>query len=335
MEPQRIRRNKSMNLMVINDENCRKVSFKKRKSTLKKKASQLSTMCDVNVCMVCFGPDGTVETWPENRSDVLDLMVKNKNMSEKSREEGKQKYNLLGFLEDKKRKLSEKLKRRVEEEIMGKNLKESMLKNNLGSAVSGWDERLDLFSKEELVGLCGSVDSKLYEMREKIRFLQMIKKEKAAEVQTSQVVHVDDPNNLNYDLMKFNGDCFYNNQQNWPRDYHGRMMSSNFGWCDNSDFGIPENLPFLDENYNNDHMGMFDIINNVVFQKKISLGFADHANMGLKTESFGLMGESSDNHCFQSDNHFIFSHTSPWSAVHQVLPVSMRPSPQFSDQSPY
>ncbi|KAH7574185.1 hypothetical protein JRO89_XS03G0263200 [Xanthoceras sorbifolium] len=319
-----------MNLKV-DDENCKKVSFKNRKSTLKKKATQLSTLCDVNVCMVCFGPDGTVETWPENRSDVLDLIIKYKNLSEEGREKKKQKCNLLGFLEDKKRKLVDKLNRKVDDSSS------MLLKNNLaGSAVLAWDERLNLFLEEELVGLCVSLDSKLQETRDKIRTLQTIEKDKKAfEVENNhEVDHVNVANNLNYDLMRFNGDCFHSNQpinlaNYWPRDYHGRMMrSNNFGWSDNSNVGRQEILPFIEEKYNYDHMGIVDINNNLVSENKFSLGFADHANMRLENEeNFGLMGES--------NQYFMLSHTSPASALHEILPISMRPLLPFFNQSTY
>ncbi|KAJ6715508.1 BOX PROTEIN putative-RELATED [Salix viminalis] len=35
------------------------MSFSKRTKTLKKKAHEIQTLCDVRVCMVCFGPDST------------------------------------------------------------------------------------------------------------------------------------------------------------------------------------------------------------------------------------------------------------------------------------
>lgn len=47
----------------------------KRKSTLKKKASELATLCDVRVCMVCFGPDESgAETRPEQKTEVLGVI---------------------------------------------------------------------------------------------------------------------------------------------------------------------------------------------------------------------------------------------------------------------
>ncbi|TXG62091.1 hypothetical protein EZV62_013454 [Acer yangbiense] len=197
---------------------------------------------------------GRVETWPENHSDVLDLIGKFGGSSEKAREKGKQKYNLVGFLGDKKRKLDEKLnkKRKNPEDD------ESVKNYDPGSVISAWDERLDRFSEEELVGLCSCLDSKLQELRDQIRVIQMKKKEKAP------VVELQNPEI-------------------------------------NSKFERQENLAFLNENYNNNHVGMVNMNNN--------LGFEDH--------------------------HFMPSHTSPTHLqLHQqVLPISMRlPLPFSSDQ---
>ncbi|KAK4846018.1 hypothetical protein QYF36_012016 [Acer negundo] len=270
-ETQRIWRNRMMRFMD-NETYGKVISFRKRISTLKKKAAQLSTLCDVDVCMVCFGPDRTVETWPENRSDVLDLIGMYGGLSEKAREKGKQKYNLLWFLGDKKRKLDEKLnkKRKNHQD------EESVKNYNPGSVFPAWDEKLDRFSEEELVGLCGCLDSKLQELREQISVLQFKnKKGKAVDDFQNHEVRFDHlNNNLNYDHMRFNGDCFYNQQIN-------------------SEFGKPENSPFSDENYNNNHVGMVTINNNSLgFETNFSLGFA-HANMGLMRteESFGLIGD--------------------------------------------
>ncbi|KAJ6433037.1 hypothetical protein OIU84_020130 [Salix udensis] len=50
-------------------------SFEERKQTLKKKASELATLCDVPVCIVCVNPDGTTETWPEEEARVVDVLM--------------------------------------------------------------------------------------------------------------------------------------------------------------------------------------------------------------------------------------------------------------------
>ncbi|KAI9191055.1 hypothetical protein LWI28_002944 [Acer negundo] len=306
---QKIRRNK---LMSFKDE---VISFNNRKSTLKKKAAQLSTLCDVEVCMVCFGPDNSVETWPENRSDVLDLIGKYGAFSEKERKKGKERYNLLGFLRDKKRKTDEKLNKKR------KNLEDNESVKNFypRSVFLAWDERLDLFSEEKLVGLCGCLDSKLQELREQITVIQMKKKEKApiVELQNPEVRfdHLNNKN-LNYDLTRLiNSDnCFYDQQIN-------------------SEFRRPENLAVLGGNYNNNHVGMVNMNNNLGFDTKFSLGFAHQSNMGLMRtdESVGLIGESSN--YFQYVDHFMPSHPSPtYQQLQEVLPISMRRSLPFSDQ---
>ncbi|KAK2661098.1 hypothetical protein Ddye_007631 [Dipteronia dyeriana] len=304
-ETQKIRKSK---LMSFKNE---VISIKKRKSTLKKKAAQLSTLCNAEVCMVCFGPDKTVETWPENRSNVLDLIGKYGGLSEKEREKAKQKYNLVGFLSDKKRKMYEKLNKKR------KNRDESVKNYDPGSEFPAWDERLDLFSEENLVGLCGCLDSKLQELREQIRVLQMKnKKDKKVDEFQNHKVCFNHPSykNLNYDLSRLINDdnCLYDQQIN-------------------SEFGRLENLAFLGGNYNNNHVGMVNMNNNLGLDKNNSLGFAHQSNMGLMRteESVGLIGESSN--YFQSVDHFMPSHPSTYLQFQEVLPISMRPQ-LFSDQ---
>lgn len=50
-------------------------SYEERKQTLKKKASELATLCDVPVCLVCVNPDGSTETWPEEEERVVDVLM--------------------------------------------------------------------------------------------------------------------------------------------------------------------------------------------------------------------------------------------------------------------
>ncbi|XP_030970073.1 agamous-like MADS-box protein AGL53 [Quercus lobata] len=61
----------------------RKTSFKLRNPTLKKKAMELSALCDIPVCVISYdaaeGADGKAETWPESRDDVKALIHDYKN----------------------------------------------------------------------------------------------------------------------------------------------------------------------------------------------------------------------------------------------------------------
>jgi hypothetical protein len=50
-------------------------SYEERKQNLKKKASELATLCDVPVCLVCVNPDGSTETWPEEEERVVDVLM--------------------------------------------------------------------------------------------------------------------------------------------------------------------------------------------------------------------------------------------------------------------
>ncbi|CAI9767820.1 unnamed protein product [Fraxinus pennsylvanica] len=53
---------------------AKKKAFLTRKECIKKKTMELSVLCDVKACTVIIGPDGQVETWPENRSDVREVI---------------------------------------------------------------------------------------------------------------------------------------------------------------------------------------------------------------------------------------------------------------------
>ncbi|KAL2541560.1 SRF-type transcription factor family protein [Abeliophyllum distichum] len=55
-------------------EKAMKKSFKTRKESIKKKTMELSVLCDVKACAVIIAPDGTVETWPENRNHVQEVI---------------------------------------------------------------------------------------------------------------------------------------------------------------------------------------------------------------------------------------------------------------------
>jgi SRF-type transcription factor (DNA-binding and dimerisation domain) len=56
---------KKVNLAWIQNDAIRRATFKKRKKGLIKKASELSTLCGVDTCVVIYGPqDQKPEVWP-------------------------------------------------------------------------------------------------------------------------------------------------------------------------------------------------------------------------------------------------------------------------------
>ncbi|CAA6668137.1 unnamed protein product [Spirodela intermedia] len=42
----------------------------KRRAVIKRKAMELGKLCDIVTLLVCFGPRGQLETWPEDRQEV-------------------------------------------------------------------------------------------------------------------------------------------------------------------------------------------------------------------------------------------------------------------------
>jgi hypothetical protein len=90
----KILRNRSTDF--IEDEKSRRKAFMKRITTLKKKAEELSTLCDVEVCMVCFGLDGKFHVFPEEPEKAKAIILKQKECSSKGIS-CKKKLNLAGL----------------------------------------------------------------------------------------------------------------------------------------------------------------------------------------------------------------------------------------------
>ncbi|KAK1361539.1 hypothetical protein POM88_046013 [Heracleum sosnowskyi] len=56
-------------------------SYNNRKECIKMKTMQLATLCGVNACTVIFGPDGEIESWPENRKEAKAIIDKFKDLT--------------------------------------------------------------------------------------------------------------------------------------------------------------------------------------------------------------------------------------------------------------
>ncbi|KAK3212726.1 hypothetical protein Dsin_017432 [Dipteronia sinensis] len=272
----------------------KRFNYLKRKTTLLKKANQLSKLCDVNVCMVCFGPDKKAETWPENKSEVCDIISKYKLGYNMGKEK---KHNLVGFLENKKKKLEEKSNKKT-------------VKKNLGggcSVYSTWDERLDRFSEEELVGLCGRLDSKLQNLTDKINLKKKKKNQKALVVNSPP----------DHDLNLFNNVYQSNNPSSpppLPLWFSGDCSSYNKQAFSGSDIvlGRADNFRVYGENYGNNYTGSSNMINN---------GFLENTYMGMA-------GESSSSNI---DNYFCFDQSMVNSqGLYDIFPIAMRQPLPFS-----
>ncbi|XP_028118954.1 MADS-box protein SOC1-like [Camellia sinensis] len=68
----------------IENKKALRVTYKKRKDCVIKKTMELSILCGINVFTLCFGPNGKVDTWPQNPNEVKALIRMYKDSAKKS-----------------------------------------------------------------------------------------------------------------------------------------------------------------------------------------------------------------------------------------------------------
>ncbi|KAK3041669.1 hypothetical protein RJ639_001479 [Escallonia herrerae] len=66
--------NKKAAMRTCSDKARRRATYRKRKDCVKKKTMELAILCDIKACAVIFGPEGDVETWPENPTEVKSII---------------------------------------------------------------------------------------------------------------------------------------------------------------------------------------------------------------------------------------------------------------------
>ncbi|KAJ8572620.1 hypothetical protein K7X08_009131 [Anisodus acutangulus] len=79
--------------MTKEDQNRKKTNnpktYQVRKECIKRKTMELSTLCDIPVCTIITGPQGELQTWPENLDavkEVLNLYTQNLKPEKKAKE---------------------------------------------------------------------------------------------------------------------------------------------------------------------------------------------------------------------------------------------------------
>ncbi|CAF2273358.1 BnaC04g26930D [Brassica napus] len=94
-------------------------SLNSRLLTIFKKAQELTTLCDIEACVIHYGPDGELKTWPEDRDKVRDLALRYIQLDEaKRRKKNVNLHEFLNKMEDKKtmlQKFKKRAKKNVEE----------------------------------------------------------------------------------------------------------------------------------------------------------------------------------------------------------------------------
>ncbi|ESQ47008.1 hypothetical protein EUTSA_v10028184mg [Eutrema salsugineum] len=125
-------------------------SMTKRLDTIFKKAYELSTLCDVEVCVIHYGPDGELKTWPEDRQKVRDIAQRYSQLDEDKRR--KKSVDLYGFLEKNKTKMA--------------NLTKKTKRDELKYPIS------DHYSPDQISQLIQSLELNYSKLQERLRFLE-------------------------------------------------------------------------------------------------------------------------------------------------------------------
>ena len=146
--------NHKLTMELIADKKSRYRTFKTREMGLKKKISELCTLCDVKACLIVYGSDGDGPSssqprfWPENRDEVECII---KQYMEKIKEEpGKRSLNLSDVLDFGKKRAE------LKSPMLQKNFCRKKRSNSFGG--------LDKLSYEELMEIIGKLDKDLEEV---------------------------------------------------------------------------------------------------------------------------------------------------------------------------
>ncbi|KAG9128757.1 hypothetical protein Leryth_025540 [Lithospermum erythrorhizon] len=134
-----MRRGKSVMPSLIQDKKKRIQTFQKKRKGLEKKAYELSTLCDVNICMIMFAPDDPI-IWPEDPNLT---------------------HRMISFYQDEK-KGDKNRRKHVDIAI------EKLKKLEIEDKYPIWDESYDSFSYDKLLMVGNELDNILLKVKSRI-----------------------------------------------------------------------------------------------------------------------------------------------------------------------
>lgn len=141
----------------------RRATFERRKKGLLKKASEFSTLCEVDTCVIIFPPPESsepVQTWPSDPEQVTDII---RRYYDNTHKKLRKNYDLREFFNDKKNQAEAETSR----------LRQERLKNKETTDNPTWDHNnFDNLSHDELNMFINELDSKIQECDQRIDHLK-------------------------------------------------------------------------------------------------------------------------------------------------------------------
>ncbi|CAA0406464.1 unnamed protein product [Arabidopsis thaliana] len=142
-------------------------SLSNRLETIFKKASELCTLCDIEACVIYYGPDGELKTWPKEKEKVRDIALRYSQLNEALR--SKKSVNLHGFLKKKKKKKKKKGLKNPN------NKRKTCLKKNVNVLKY---PLADHYPPDQVSQLTQSLKLHVSKFQERLRFLESQKQTK-------------------------------------------------------------------------------------------------------------------------------------------------------------
>ncbi|XP_030508993.2 agamous-like MADS-box protein AGL11 [Cannabis sativa] len=151
-------------LKLIPNEKARRVTFSKRKSSLIKKAYELSTLCDVKVCLIIKDStnqpsNNPIATWPKDPHKVRSLINDYKIAKTTQKPSSKSLQNLTDFLKERINKVNKEIEKLCQSQEKSKGI------------VVGNGSNQEKLNGNQLCKFASELDNKMKQLNLRMRHL--------------------------------------------------------------------------------------------------------------------------------------------------------------------